>query len=365
MPRQARPWWRRGCSMFYFTFKGVQYPTGISDPADVAGAQAAMERILAELVTTTQTGVYRRDPPQQPAPKSQPPADGRTLSGAVAEYLAHCERRCAAGKIQPGTLETYRRALGCLVDDLGSRQLVDLSAEDFELWADARTTWSPSTRHLYLGAVQAMLRHHRVSLPIKRPHKESRGDSCFLTDEQFAAVMADVSRWPGRNGDLGALLRVLRETGARPQEVARLTAADVDWANCCARLKKHKTKGKTGRDRVIHFPAAAMGVLRELRERHPTGLLFRTRHGGAYTRPVIVRRMTAVSERVGFRVIAYGLGRHSWATKALAAGIPEAIVAEALGQRGTGMLTFHYSHLGTQARTVAAAVEQVSQRKTG
>lgn len=359
--------------MFYFQFRGKKIPTGVADEADVAGAQAAMERIIGELIEKAAAGAARgvferaaaRPEPPPIIPNPTPtPTDARTVASAVRDYLSHFDRKVAAGRGTAKCRTDYGYALDRLAADLGHRPLGELEAEELERWAD-RPEWSASTRCTYLGTVQTMLRHHRVSLPVKKPHKESRGDTCILTDEQFATVLEDVERCRGPRGDLADLLRILRETGARPQEVSRLTAADVDWENCCVRHRKHKTKAKTGRDRVIHFNAAAMGVLRAARLRHPEGFLFPTRSGRHYTPEVLVRRMLTVSKRVGFRAIAYGLGRHSFATNALAQGIPDAIVAELLGHRGTAMLQFHYSHLGSQARVLKDAVERVNRPKAG
>lgn len=366
MSRRARPWFRAGRSMFYFQFQGKQIPTGVTDPADVAGAQAAMEQILADLVVSA---AGRLRPPDPPPSTNTNPADGRTVADAVTGYLEACGRKAERGKLLAESLRNYRRALEAFAAAFGTRTLasfvaaVEPGADDpaaaVSAWAD-RDDWSASYRHGVLSTVQAMFRHYRIVLPVEKPAKESRGADCVLTEGQFAAVLAEATRYAGAKGDLVPLLKALRETGARPQEVARLHAADVDWENGCTRLKKHKTKAKTGRDRVIHFNAAAAAVLAAQRLKHGDGLLFRTRAGGAYTAGAIVRRMGQISKRVGFRAIAYGLGRHSFATRALAAGIPDAVVAELLGHRGTAMLQFHYSHLGSQARVLKDAAERAS-----
>ena len=72
--------------------------------------------------------------------------------------------------------------------------------------------------------------------------------------------------------------------------------------------------------------------------------------------------LAGVSKRVGFRVTAYGLGQHSFATSALANGVPDALVAELLGHRGTKMIHSHYSHLGQRAAALKAAAELASRR---
>ena len=51
--------------------------------------------------------------------------------------------------------------------------------------------------------------------------------------------------------------------------------------------------------------------------------------------------------------------RHSFATDALANGVPDAHVAELLGHSGTAMLHKHYAHLGAKARVLREALEVV------
>lgn len=61
------------------------------------------------------------------------------------------------------------------------------------------TGWSSSTQNTYLGVVQTLLRWAKVTCPIKRPQKESRGAAVCLSPEQFAAVLAecDHGNYPG------------------------------------------------------------------------------------------------------------------------------------------------------------------------
>lgn len=75
--------------------------------------------------------------------------------------------------------------------------------------------------------------------------------------------------------------------------------------------------------------------------------------------------MVQVSETCGVYATASGLGRHSFATKALTSGIPTAVVAALLGHKGTGMLERHYSHVGDNAQVLKDAVEKLGRDLTG
>jgi integrase len=155
------------------------------------------------------------------------------------------------------------------------------------------------------------------------------------------------------------------KAGARPCEVVGLTVESVDWPNCCQLLHRHKTYRHTGKARPLTFAPSAMMVLEKQRAKYGAGLLFRTRVGNAWTPNGIVKRLLVISERAGFRVVAYGLGRHSFATAALVNGVPDAMVAGLLGHTGTGMLSRHYSHVTANARAMRDAAERARGRAAG
>jgi integrase len=56
--------------------------------------------------------------------------------------------------------------------------------------------------------------------------------------------------------------------------------------------------------------------------------------------------------------VAYGL-RHTFATDAMANGVPDAQVAELLGHSGTAMLHKHYAHLTARAKALREALGRV------
>src|SRR5262249_41639483 len=114
-----------------------------------------------------------------------------------------------------------------------------------------------------------------------------------------------------------------------------------------------------GKSRVLYLPPEAVALLREQRERYPHGTLLRNRCGKPWTGWAIVKAMQATRERAGLPgKVAYGL-RHSFATDALANGVPDAQVAELLGHSGTAMLHRHYAHLTAKARVLRDALDRV------
>jgi integrase len=142
----------------------------------------------------------------------------------------------------------------------------------------------------------------------------------------------------------------LQETGARPSEIARLTAAEVNLPAGICVLDRHKTAGKTGRPRVVYMTPKFAAIVRKLMKKHPTGPLFR---GPRFGRPFGMHGITARFRRLREKLphiknaMAYAY-RASFATDALMNGVGVAQVAELLGHRDLGMIEKHYSFIHTQ-----------------
>lgn len=187
------------------------------------------------------------------------------------------------------------------------------------------------------------------------PRARVRGAEFMIGTDAQAKLLAAAPAY------LRDVLFALQQTGCRPCEVVSVTAADFDPAAGVWVLREHKTSGKTGRPRVVFLPPAVVELCARLAAAHPTGPLFR-RAGGtpfpaSYYLPRLVRalrRKLALPESV----IPYGM-RHTFATDALANGVPDEQVAELLGHTGTAMLHRHYAHLGAKAAALRAALGRV------
>ena len=153
-------------------------------------------------------------------------------------------------------------------------------------------------------------------------------------------------------------LQILYACGARPGEVRAITAENLDADAGLVRLAEHKT-AHHGKSRTIFLPPEAVALLVRQRERYRSGPLLRNNHGEPWTENAVVLAMRRTRERAGLpHAITYGL-RHTFATDALANGVPDAQVAELLGHSGTAMLHRHYSHLGARARELREALGRV------
>ncbi len=103
-----------------------------------------------------------------------------------------------------------------------------------------------------------------------------------------------------------------------------------------------------------------VAICKRLAEKYPTGPLYHTQRGTPYGWCGLSKRMGWLRQRLGLpnTITVYGY-RHTFATDALANGVPDAQVAELLGHSGTAMLHRHYAHLTARAKALQDALGKV------
>jgi integrase len=329
MPRPAKPWYRKSRSMWTITLDGVQTPLGVTDPSDELAAVVAWKNLTSSVTTAA-------------------PGAGRTLREVVAAYLASPDLDVA-----DSTRGRLRWSLGKFVAVLGDVPAASLTARQIE--TALPTHLSASSRHGAIGDLLGCLTWAGVTVAgkVRRPPKESRGADCVLTPGQFEVVKALAS------GDLRPFVVVLWETGCRPGEVAAATAENTDWKNSQVRLRGHKTRRYTGRDRVVVLTPVALDVLRAQRDRYGSGHLFRTTRGKPFGIQRVNQRFQAIAERAGFPAFAY-MFRHTFITRALEAGYSDAQVAALVGHTSPAMIHRNYNHIAQNARLLKSLADNLS-----
>lgn len=331
MPRKAAPWYRQSVGRWYVTHNGKQHPLPVTDERDEAGAWDAFRSLVDRAVKASLVTPGRSEP----------------VAVLVPEWLGSL-----AHKTSPRTRRGYESYLRAFLARFGDSCIGQLDPGTVEKDAAGRG-WSDSNRNNYLWAVQAFVRWAgRRDFALTRPPKESRGAEAVISPELHAKILRETT------GDFHQLLRLLWAVGCRPMEGARLTADAIEWASGTAVLKDHKMKRK-GKRRILYLSTEALAVLREQFDRYGSGPLFRGLQGRPLTLQAIVTRMLRVSAKVGESVTAYRY-RHTWATRALAAGVPDTYVAAMLGHSSTRMVYEHYGHLSHQAGLLREAAERLA-----
>jgi integrase len=342
MARPPGVWYWGARKGWYTTVGGKQVRLTIGPEAGTKSeARRALYRLLAD------GGRRPRDAP--------PPLSCRELIGL---FLGDYAARVARGERKAITLEGYVRFLRPAAAALGDAPAGALAPHRAKAWAEGRG-WGPTTVYNALTAVKAAwswgkkLGHLEADplAALERPRPRRR--EAVMDAGQFAAVLGTVADPAFRE-----LLVALRLTGARPGELARLTAADCDPARGVAVLRRHKTEGDAGRPRVILLPAGAAELVARRTAEFPEGPIFRNTKGRPWTRNAMACRFARIRARLGYggEVTAYSL-RHQFATDGLAAGVPIAVMADLLGHSGTAMVSRHYSHLRERLGYLLAAAE--------
>lgn len=327
--RPAGPWYRRNRG-WYATMNesGKQHFLGVKDPTNEAEAFEAFKRLMAAMGDRPKAG---------------------TVAEAVPRFRAAREQAGAS----PATLAWYKKYHGWLADRFGAVAVDQLDPNAVAGAAHGMPKWGPDTVRNALMACESLLRFCGRQVTIQKPPRGSAGAKAVIPEDVYRRAVELAT------GDLGPLLVVLWNTGARPGEVRQLTAEQVDWSAGVATLTKHKTARKTGKPRLIVFPPAAMEVLQRQRAKYGAGFLFRHCRGEPFSSVHLTVRVWGLSKKVGVRFFAYGT-RHSWATRALEMGTPDTHVAAVLGHTSTAMVHRTYSHVAENARLLRDVVTRVS-----
>jgi integrase len=187
---------------------------------------------------------------------------------------------------------------------------------------------------------------------VRKPVRASRGTKAVITEAEHRKLLAVA------DGMFGDYLTLLWHTGARPGEVAGLTAEQVKAStDGIIPLVNHKLAHK-GKARFLILSGEAWAVAKRRAEAVGSGLLFVGRLG-PLTPKAVCSKMDRLCEKAGIRrLMAYGY-RHTFATDALVRGLPDATVAALLGHGSTAMLHRHYSHLTAQAQAMREALVRV------
>jgi integrase len=152
----------------------------------------------------------------------------------------------------------------------------------------------------------------------------------------------------------------LCESGARPGEVARVSADNFDGGTWV--FQKHKTAKRTGKPRIIYLTPPLVKLCKRLAREHPTGPLFPNSQGNPWTRNAIRIRFRNLRNKLKLDgVVAYTV-RHSYCTDGLERGVPIATMSELLGHSSTRMVSMHYNHLAEKREHLMAAARQATRR---
>jgi integrase len=332
------PWFRGSKNAWYAKVDGRQVSLGVAGKGNRKAAVESWHRLMA-------------DPAGHLKGKAK--AESSTVRELIDAFLTD-----AATRLRAPTVGMYRVALNGLVGTLGRTRLDRLTPSDLSGWM-GRLPVCDTTKAIRMRSVSACLGwgvkcgwlDDNPAKRVTRPRGKTRSESTVIGAEDHARLLAAAS------AGFRPVLRLLHATGARPGEVARITAENFYPDAGVVRLNEHKAD-RTGKPRLIYLPSDISEMLAGFASAYRSGPLLRSRAGMPWTARAILQAMRRVRAKAGVSAIAYGY-RHSFATDGLANGLPDAHVAELLGHSSTAMIHKHYAHLTARAGVLREAAALV------
>lgn len=210
-------------------------------------------------------------------------------------FLEHTEQNR-----KPNTLRHYEGRLQSFRKRLGDHEIEDLKLEDVEdalNRANRRrdgTLWAPDTRRANAVVLQNLFEfalrrgYLKAKLFEKLEKPRTRKRDRIPTDEENQLV-EDLA-----TPEFRRIFRALRQTGARPGELASAQIEDYDPESRLILIADHKTATKTGRPRKIGVGEKLEALVREAIGDRKVGAIFLDRRGNAWT----TQKLSAIYRRL-------------------------------------------------------------------
>jgi integrase len=343
-------WFRKSVGCWYATFTtndGQQQIKLLKGPSDRVHRKLAEQKLLSELASRPASSQVSRKAP-----------DWLTVRGVFRGFLKHSRKTH-----EPATTSWYKTLLSSFCKRYGSLRVNQLGNKHVKRWIE-KSRYNATSANRAIGAVKAAFNwaveeEHIPANPIahvRKPKSLVRDRVLLLEERQL--ILASI-----RGKAFRFFVRAMTLTGCRPGEIAKLRAADYDASRGLWVLNKHKTKKKTGKDRLIYLCPEAIELTKHLIAACPDdGPIFRNSRRQPWTGNAIRIRFRNLREKHPQLkgVIAYSY-RASFATDALEAGIPDASVAALLGHTTTATLHKFYNRLSQKTGHLKDAAAKATQ----
>lgn len=267
-----------------------------------------------------------------------------TVQELSQQFLDHTQKHT-----KPKSYEFYCYFVVPFRERFGTAPAANFSPLAFTNWLDEHTGWKGARRNAIIAvkrmfnwAVENKLLKESPLKLVKRPPKRRRNR--VLEPQERDLLLGSI-----RDDFFREYSSALLETGARPMEVARVTAMNVSRDRSMWVLDEHKTD-REGETRVIYLTPEMQVLTKKLIQRFPEGPLFRsTRLKNGIRRPWTRNGIRCRFKRLREKhpelkgITSYVL-RHTFTTQALINGVPVPVVSALLGHKSIKMVDEHYNH---------------------
>lgn len=308
MPRQPKPYFRKAQKRWVCTINGNRVTLGKTK--DEAMAKYHQLMLKPQTVSSELSTIY-------------------DLSQVYLDWVEKHRKK--------STYDNHKRYLKTFIESIGkSMKIAALRKHHVLSWSENKGT--TTSQNDAISAIQRMfnwaVEQEYISespVPVIKKPKRKRREIVY-TPEQWKLIKAEAI------GPLVPLLDFLWSTGCRPKEARTLEARHIH--DDVIIFPPDESKGETD-SRVIFLTPDAINILEPLMGQ--SGPLFRNSLGNPWTKDSIKCRLTRITKKVGFRVIAYGV-RHSYATNALIRSVDPVSLSHLMGHKDTRMIN-NYAHL--------------------
>lgn len=322
MPRRRRRdgiYFREWDQSWYSSVTGKQKPLRDENGNKIKGrhSEQAAKRAYARLLLTAGISEQARGVP--------------TISDINIDYLRSRKPHCT-----PNYIRLASMILARFDTDMGHTPPQLLTPAQVEQWLP-QTGWNQNTQHTAVRIIKAAFNHAcRITQRLdKNPITAVRSPTTaprteIFSEEQLAAFFAAAS--PA----LREICQFMNETGCRPGEAIRLKARHFrdgpEHAEFVLPPEEHKTGRRTGKSRHILLSKAMTEYCRTLVAKRPTGTIFRTNKGRAWSAANLQTQFRRAATLAGIpRTLTPHSFRHTFATRHIDRGISIAKVATWLG----------------------------------
>lgn len=264
-------------------------------------------------------------------------------------FLAACTAflQDVARERKPSTALTYQRKLSAHWSALAHLDIRQVTVAAIKA-ADRDVPWrTQKTRKDSLSALSGVMRwaiaeRYITDNPVRaiKVGRHQRPEIDPFTADEIADLV------PELRGAPGAMFQLMLHTGCRTGELQALEwsdVADAELSIAATIWKGERRPTKTSRARRVKLTAAAKRVLRQhTASRFAKGWVFATQQGNAYDSKDLTTAFKAACERAAVRYRRPYTLRHTYASRALSAGVEPSWLAEQMGDRIETVLR-HYA----------------------
>ena len=291
----------------------------------------------------------------------------------LAEWFGTWMEEYKKNRIKIGTYTSYKKYFDCAIKDrLGSKYIADIRGEHIQkLYNDlAKEEYALSSIKVISAVLNGCMKQALRNGLIERnpvtlaelPRQKEKKERQAMTKEQQALFMEYT-----RDSYLYNLFAVMLRTGMRNGEVRGIKYTDIDKKKNVIHVRRtlkyiegkgylEDTPKTRTSERDIPMTADILELLEEQRRYYGTkvmkidGYLFCNENGEALSRERVQGEIDRIIKRIRaagheFERITPHIFRHTFATRAIEAGMPPQVLKTILGHSSLSMTMDLYSHV--------------------